>query len=52
MMTEHDTKPWYRHFWPWFIIGLLGTSVSASLYTVYLAMSTAEPVLTETHDRR
>jgi len=51
-MTEHDSKPWYRYFWPWFIIGLLASSVSASLYSVYLAVSTAEPVLTETHERQ
>ena len=46
-MSDRDTKPWYRYFWPWFIIALLGMSVSASLYTVYLANSTAEPVLPE-----
>ena len=42
-----NPEPWYRHFWPWFIIVLLGSAVSASLYTVYLANSTAEPVLPE-----
>lgn len=46
-MTERDEKPWYRYFWPWFIIGLLSASVSASLYLVYLASSTAEPTLPE-----
>ena len=46
-MSTEDTQPWYRHFWPWFIIVLLGSAVSASLYTVYLAVSTAEPVLTQ-----
>lgn len=51
-MSEHDSKPWYRYFWPWFVIGLLASSVSASLYSVYLAMSTAEPVLTETYERQ
>lgn len=44
-MSERDTQPWYRQFWPWFIIVLIGSGVSASLYTVYLAVSTAEPVL-------
>ena len=51
-MNELDTKPWYRHFWPWFIIALLGSGVSASLYTVYLAMTTAEPVLQEYQDKQ
>ena len=46
-MTDQENLPWYRHFWPWFIIVLLGSAVSASLYTVYLATSTAEPVLPE-----
>jgi hypothetical protein len=44
-MANEDTQPWYRHLWPWLIIVLLGSSVSGSLYTVYLAVSTAEPVL-------
>lgn len=43
-MTDTDSKPWYRYFWPWFVIALLGTAVSGSLYTLYLASSTAEPV--------
>ena len=47
MTDKPDTRPWYRYFWPWFIIVLLGTSVTASLYTVYLASVTAEPVLPE-----
>ena len=51
-MSRRDSKPWYRYFWPWFVIGLLTSSVSASLYSVYLAVSTAEPVLTETHERQ
>ena len=51
-MSEQDSKPWYRYFWPWFVIGLLASSVSASLYSVYLAVSTAEPVLTETYERQ
>lgn len=29
--------PWYLHFWPWFIVVLLGVSVIGSLATVYVA---------------
>jgi len=49
-MAEQDTMPWYRYFWPWFVIFLLGFAVCSSVYTVFLAMSTAEPVLTESYD--
>ncbi len=49
-MNEQDTDPWYCYFWPWFIIFLLASSVCGSLYSVYLAISTAEPVLTEYRD--
>ena len=51
-MNERDTLPWYRHFWPWFIIVLLGTSVCGSLYMVYVATSTAEPVLPEYQEQQ
>ncbi len=37
-MTEQDKQgPWYTHFWPWFVLLLLGSAVTASLYTFYLA---------------
>jgi len=29
--------PWYRFFWPWFIVALLATSVVASITTVVIA---------------
>ncbi len=51
-MTEMDTKPWYRHFYPWLVIVLLGAAVSGSLYTLHLAVTTAEPVLQEYKDQR
>ncbi|MDR5866632.1 FixH family protein [Halomonas koreensis] len=38
MTAEHESiPPWYKQFWPWFLIGLLGSSVTFSL--VYLAFS-------------
>ena len=37
LIEEAGTGPWYRHFWPWFLVGLLGISVAASLWTVTVA---------------
>lgn len=48
MTSQHqpDTRseplqepPWYRQFWPWFIIALPAAAVIASLITLYLAVS-------------
>lgn len=36
--VEGDGLPWYRHFWPWFIVGLLGTAVAASVATAVVAI--------------
>jgi len=41
---EHEIRPWYRQFWPWFVIALPAAAVVASLFTVYIAMREA-PVL-------
>jgi uncharacterized membrane protein YadS len=34
-----DVKPWYKQFWPWFIIALPLVSVVASFVTLWLAIS-------------
>ena len=31
--------PWYRQFWPWFIIALPASAVIASIITFWLAVS-------------
>ncbi|MBS0578225.1 MAG: FixH family protein [Proteobacteria bacterium] len=37
--------PWYRFFWPWFIIALLSAAVAGSLVSAYLAVNTTDTVL-------
>lgn len=33
-----EKQPWYRHFWPWFIIALLMSTIVASLATVWISL--------------
>ena len=49
-MTDQDTKPWYRQFWPWFIICLPASAVVASLYTVSLAVRTTDSLVIASDD--
>jgi hypothetical protein len=49
-MTDLDTKPWYRQFWPWFIIALPASAVVASLYTVSLAVRTTDSLVVTSED--
>ncbi|HEY8384782.1 MAG TPA: FixH family protein, partial [Porticoccaceae bacterium] len=42
-----DIKPWYRQFWPWFLITLPGIVVIAALYTVYIAFTHADAVVVD-----
>jgi uncharacterized protein len=38
-------SPWYRNFWPWFLIALLSAAVGGSLVSAYLAINTTDVVL-------
>jgi len=42
-----DGLPWYRHGWPWFLVGLLGLSVVGSLVIVFLAFDGRDPLVRE-----
>lgn len=35
--SEEPGLPWYRYFWTWFIVILLGISIAGSLWTVSIA---------------
>jgi hypothetical protein len=42
-----DTKPWYRQFWPWFLILLPASVVVASIYTAYIAQRGADDLVAD-----
>ena len=45
MSTINGTLPWYRHFWPWFIIAMLASAVTGSFISLYFALHTSDVVL-------
>jgi hypothetical protein len=45
MVEREDTEPWYRQFWPWFIIAMLSSSVIAGLTTVWIALQTSDSLV-------
>lgn len=49
-MEREDTKPWYRQFWPWFIIALPASSVVAGLTTVWISMQTTDSLVVASED--
>lgn len=44
-------EPWYRQFWPWFLIALPATVVIASFFTLWLAMKSPNPLVVDDYSR-
>ena len=49
-MEREDTKPWYRQFWPWFIIALPASAVVAGLTTLWISMQTTDSLVVHAED--
>ncbi len=49
-MRREDTKPWYRQFWPWFIIALPASAVVGSLTTLWIAVQTSDSLVLRSED--
>lgn len=44
-------EPWYRQFWPWFLIALPASVVIASMVTIWLAVSRPNPMVVDDYSR-
>jgi len=51
-LENTQEPPWYRQFWPWFIIALPASAVIASLITFYLAVSRPDYLVVEGEEYR
>lgn len=44
---REDNEPWYKQFWPWFLISLPLSVVIASIVTINIAINTADGLVTD-----
>ena len=42
-----ENVPWFKQFWPWFIIALPAAAVIASFVTLWLAISNPDQVIVD-----
>jgi len=49
--ADRRPEPWYRQFWPWFLIALPGSVVLASGVTFWLAISRPNPMVVDDYSR-
>ncbi len=46
-LPGRDIKPWYRHFWPWFLMALPAAVVVAGIATAYIAHEHADDLVVD-----
>jgi hypothetical protein len=51
MQQEGPQAPWYRQFWPWFLIALPASMVAASMFTIWLATRSPNPMVVDDYSR-
>jgi len=51
-LAPGEGVPWYRQFWPWFIIALPASVVVASFVTLWLAISHPDHLVVDESEYR
>lgn len=49
MINDLDSTPWYRQFWPWFIIALPSCVVLASFVTLFIAVTNRDSLVKDNY---
>ena len=50
-LPREDDQPWYRQFWPWFLIALPGSVVIAAIATLVIALRHADDLVVDDYYR-
>ncbi len=48
-MTHNEIEPWYRQFWPWFLIALPLTAVIGGIVTIWIAVTNQTGLVSESY---
>ncbi len=48
---HHEFTPWYRQFWPWFIVSIPATTVLACLVLITLAVISDDGLVSDDYYR-
>ncbi len=46
-LSTPPPQPWYRQFWPWFLVSILSAAVLGSMLMLYLAVSTQDGLVVD-----
>ncbi len=46
-METTDTKPWYKYFWPWFLIAVPTSSFIVGYFVIYFATNTEDSLVVD-----
>ena len=49
MQPENNALPWYKEFWPWFIIGMLSFSVVLGLSMLTISIRNADSLVVDNY---
>jgi hypothetical protein len=44
---REDSQPWYRQFWPWFLISIPAGTVVAAMFTINLAVVSSDGLVND-----
>lgn len=46
-ITQKAPLPWYRQFWPWYLMALPASAVLAGIVTIYIAVSNQDSLVVD-----